>query len=143
MSGFPCNKVVVPVDFSDFSMKAIDQAIEIAGDSSKIHCFHTMLPLSIMEPGVLYGQITDETRAESSRNFLRDKLSDPKYADITVHASVGDPGQEIAKYAERESADLIVIPSHGHGFFKHLLLGSVAERVVRLAHCPVLVLKSK
>ena len=44
-------------------------------------------------------------------------------------------------FAKSEGADLIVIPSHGYGFFKHLLLGSVAERVVRLAHCPVLVLK--
>ena len=45
-------------------------------------------------------------------------------------------------YAKKEHADLIVISSHGYGFLKHLLLGSVAERIVRLAHCPVLVLRT-
>jgi nucleotide-binding universal stress UspA family protein len=72
---------------------------------------------------------------------LRERLTDDKYASVTVHAVVGDAGREITELAEREGADLIVIPSHGYGFLKHMLLGSVAERVVRLAHCPVLVLR--
>jgi nucleotide-binding universal stress UspA family protein len=55
----------------------------------------------------------------------------------------GDPGQRITAYAEEVGADVIVMPSHGRTGLKRLLLGSVAERVLRLAHCPVLVLKSK
>ena len=54
---------------------------------------------------------------------------------------IGDAGSEIVSYADRVSAELIVIPSHGRSGIKHLLMGSVAERVVRHAHCPVLVLK--
>jgi len=73
---------------------------------------------------------------------LQKRLSEPKYANIKMHAKVGDAGREIVALAEAEDADLIVMPSHGYGFFKHMLLGSVAERVVRLADCPVLVLRS-
>jgi nucleotide-binding universal stress UspA family protein len=73
---------------------------------------------------------------------LRKRLADDKYAHLIIHATVGDPGHEITSLANREGADLIVMPSHGYGFIKHMLLGSVAERVVRLAKCPVLVLRS-
>jgi nucleotide-binding universal stress UspA family protein len=141
MSGFHPEKIVVPIDFSDFSQAAMDQAVELAGEQTVIHAVHVLVPLSVMEPGVLYGEITDQSRAEHVEKFFRDRFSGPKYAKVTPHVVVGDPGHEIADYAERVGADLIVMPSHGHGFFKHVLLGSVAERVVRLAHCPVLVLK--
>ena len=141
MSGFQANKIVVPVDFSDFSLQAIDRAIEIADEGAVIRAIHVLLPLSVMEPGVLYGEITDQSRIEATRKHLQERLTDPKYANVSPHAVIGDPGREIAEFAEREMADLIVMPSHGHGFIKHLMLGSVAERVVRLAHCPVLVLK--
>jgi nucleotide-binding universal stress UspA family protein len=52
-----------------------------------------------------------------------------------------NPGTEIAEYADEIGADLIVIPSHGYHGVKRLLLGSVAERVIRAAHCSVLVLR--
>jgi nucleotide-binding universal stress UspA family protein len=53
----------------------------------------------------------------------------------------GDPGREIAAHAEELHAELIVMPSHGRTGLSRLFIGSVAERVVRLAHCPVLILK--
>ncbi len=143
MNAFRPQKIVVPVDFSDFSFGAVEKALEIAGDAERVHLIHVLLPISVMEPGVLYGEITDVSRVESTEKTLRDKFPDAKHAGMTIHAVVGDPGQRIAEYAARESAELIVLPSHGHGFFKHLMLGSVAERAVRLAHCPVLVLKTE
>jgi nucleotide-binding universal stress UspA family protein len=139
MSGFSYKKIVVPVDFSDFSLKAIDRAIELADEQTEIHAIHVMLPLNVMEPGVMFGEVTDESRRKNVEKHLRQQIKDD--GKVTTHAVVGDPGQEIVSFAKNEAADLIVIPSHGYGFFKHLLLGSVAERVVRLAHCPVLVLK--
>jgi nucleotide-binding universal stress UspA family protein len=54
---------------------------------------------------------------------------------------IGDPGHEIADCAAEIGADLVVISSHGRKGVKRLLIGSVAERVVRLSHCPVLVLR--
>ena len=142
MTGLSPKRTVVPIDFSDLSHQALDQAIEIAGADGEVLVIHVLTELSTMEPGNLYGTVTDEDRIKSAEEFLRKKLADDKYARVSVHAVVGDAGREITAFAERESADLIVIPSHGYGFVKHLLLGSVAERVVRLAHCPVLVLRS-
>jgi nucleotide-binding universal stress UspA family protein len=142
MAGLIPKRTVVPVDFSDLSFAALDRAIEIAGTSGEVHVIHVLTELSTMEPGNLYGSVTDEERIESTEAFMKTKLAGEKYAHLSLHAVVGDAGREIAAFAEREGADLIVIPSHGYGFFKHLLLGSVAERVIRLAHCPVLVLRS-
>lgn len=141
MSGLSPNRTVVPIDFSDLSYSALDRAIEIAGQG-EVHVIHVLTELSTMEPGNLYGTVTDDERIHSTVEYLKKKLSDAKYASVKVHAVVGDAGREITAFAEREGADLIVIPSHGYGFLKHLLLGSVAERVVRLAHCPVLVLRT-
>ncbi len=142
MSGLHPKKTVVPLDFSDLSFEALDRAVEIAGDDGAIQVIHVLAELSTMEPGNLYGTLTTESRVKSVTEHIRKKLSERNYLNVGVHAVVGDPGREITNYAERVGADLIVIPSHGYGFFKHMLLGSVAERVVRLAHCPVLVLRS-
>ena len=54
---------------------------------------------------------------------------------------IGDPGSEITKLAKEVGAHLIIMPSHGRTGISRLLLGSVAERVLRLSHCPVLVLR--
>lgn len=142
MAGLNPTRTVVPIDFSDLSFDALDRALEITGSGGEVHAIHVLTELSTMEPGNLYGTVTDEERIKSTEAFLRKKLSQEKYAQVKVHAVVGDAGREITAFAEREAADLIIIPSHGYGFFKHLLLGSVAERVVRLAHCPVLVLRN-
>ena len=143
MTGLSPKRTVVPIDFSDLSHQALDKAIEIAGDDGEVLVIHVLTELSTMEPGNLYGTVTDEERIKAATEFLQKKLADRASGRVSVHAVVGDAGREIAAFAERESADLIVIPSHGYGFFKHMFLGSVAERVVRLAHCPVLVLRSQ
>jgi nucleotide-binding universal stress UspA family protein len=54
----------------------------------------------------------------------------------------GAPAEEIAQFAQRDQSELIVLPSHGRTGLARLMIGSVAERVVRLAHCPVLVLRN-
>jgi nucleotide-binding universal stress UspA family protein len=142
MAGLNPKRTVVPIDFSDLSYQALDRALEIAGERGDVQVIHVLTELSTMEPGNLYGTLTDAERIKSTEEYLRKKLADKKYAGVRVHATVGDAGREITAFAEREGADLIVIPSHGYGMLKHLLLGSVAERVVRLANCPVLVLRS-
>jgi nucleotide-binding universal stress UspA family protein len=73
--------------------------------------------------------------------LLQNRFKDAKYCGIKVHVCHGDPGTEIAKHAEHIKADLVIISSHGRRGWKKLLIGSVAERVVRLAHCSVFVLK--
>ncbi len=67
--------------------------------------------------------------------------SDPKYKDVQINIEIGDPGYRIAEFAKGIRANLIVIPSHGRTGLAHMLLGSVAERVLRMSHYPVLVLR--
>ncbi len=140
MAGLHPQKTLVPVDFSDLSLRALQQAVEIAGDRP-IHAVHVLPEMSNVDPGVLYGTVTDATRKANLEKHLTKVLEEHGLGQIQPHALIGDAGRQLAKFAEQEQVDLIVIPSHGHGFFKHMLLGSVAERVIRLAHCPVLVLR--
>ena len=72
---------------------------------------------------------------------LKQRLADAKYQGIQLSVVLGEPAHGIANFAEEKKAELIVIPSHGRTGITRLLIGSVAERVVRLAHCPVLVLR--
>ncbi len=141
MPGLLPKKTIVPIDFSELSIKALDHAIEISDPDGEVHAIHVLAPLSVMEPGLIYGTESDDERIAGALKHLDETLKDEKYGQVITTVVVGDEGHEIADYAQVSHADLIVIPSHGYGIIKHMLLGSVAERVVRLAHCPVLVLR--
>jgi nucleotide-binding universal stress UspA family protein len=90
---------------------------------------------------VIWHEIDDSTRSGHAAETLRKELSEEGYSDVQINVEVGDPGHRVAEFAKRIGADLIVMPSHGRTGIAHMLLGSVAERVVRLSHCPVLVLR--
>jgi nucleotide-binding universal stress UspA family protein len=141
MNWLPRRKVVVPVDFSDDSFDAIDVALEIAGDASRVHVFHVMPEPHIMEPEVQWQMIDSENRSRRAEEALRSRLSDEKYRSVQIEIDFGNPGYRIAEYAEKTGADLIVMPSHGRSGVQRIMLGSVAERVTRLSHCPILVLR--
>jgi nucleotide-binding universal stress UspA family protein len=141
MSWLPKKRVVVPTDFSDESIAAIDTALEIAADASAIHVIHVLPDLVVIEPSVAWATISDEDRVEATERQLRSALDGERYRDVNLKVLVGDPGHSIADYAQDVKAELIVLPSHGRTGLKRMLIGSVAERVVRLAHCPVLVLR--
>ena len=72
---------------------------------------------------------------------LRSRIQGTSAQGANVTVAFGDPGREITEFAERQKADLIVIPSHGRTGLTRLLPGAVAERVAPSAHCPVLVLR--
>lgn len=133
--------IVVPIDMSEFSMKAFRAALEIAKDSSQIRILHVLPILEPSEPGVIWNDVDNPTRIEQSSEALKQYFKDQGYTDISIEIRLGDPGTEIANYAQQIEAGLIVIPSHGRGMLQRLLLGSTTDRVVHLAHCPVLVLK--
>ena len=136
------NCVVVPVDFSDQSFSAVDTALEIAREPSGVHVIHVLPELSAAEPGMVWETIDSESRCSHASEALRDQLSAEKYRGVNVECHVGDPGHGIAEAAQRVGADLIVMPSRGRRGLTRLLLGSVAERVLRLANCNVLILKT-
>ena len=134
--------VLVPFDFSSHSRVAVDKALEIAESPSQVHVLHvlpTFIPLA--PEGFPVEAIDDRVRLEYTQQSLDEEFADGKYAGIVREVLIGDPGTVCAERAEALGAGLIVLPSHGRSGLSRILLGSVAERVIRLAKSPVLVLK--
>lgn len=140
------SRILVPTDFSECSAAALDYAVALAkplnADLILAHVIEPF-PYSVIEglTFVDYGaRLTSETQALLdilSRKPLKEKLS------VATHLTSGMPFREIIDLAERENADLIVIGTHGRTGFDHLITGSVAEKVARLAPCPVLLVRPK
>jgi nucleotide-binding universal stress UspA family protein len=141
MAYFPRNSVIVPVDFSADSMAAIDVGLQLAKSPQSLHVVHVLIDIAPLEAGEVWGVIDPQARVEQIEKLLKQKLDAPQYAGVNTAVLLGEPAHGIANYAQEKQADLIVIPSHGRTGITRLLIGSVAERVVRLAHCPVLVLR--
>ena len=133
--------IVVPFDFSEHSVAAVRQAVEIADTPTHVHAVYVIPFLIPTEPGVVWGTIDDASRLEHAHIELEKALPEQEYGNIHREVRIGDPGQVTVGYAEDLNAELIIIGSHGRTGITRLVLGSVAERVTRLAHCPVLVVK--
>ena len=136
-------RVLVPTDFSDESVKAVDDGLSMVDNPGQLSVVHVAPQTSPTESDLVVGWNLEnnENRAQHLLDVLHKKFSDKKYANVHFQVLFGTPATEIAKFAEKEHADLIVLPSHGRQGFARLMIGSVAERVVRLAHCPVLVIR--
>ena len=141
MAWTPKNTVVVPVDLSEECLAAINTALDLVAEPSGLHVVHVLPELSPIEPTVAWEAMQSSLRHRHADEEIRKWLSDPKYRDLSINIFVGEPAHEITLFAERVKAELIVMPSHGRTGIKRFLIGSIAERTVRLAHCPVLVLR--
>jgi len=141
MTWFPKRTVVVPVDFSDDSLAAAETALELVAEPSGLHLVHVLPEAAMMDPDPVWLEIDNANRAERTTEALQQRLPADKFAQVPIEIEFGDPGYRIADFAQRIEAELIVIPSHGRTGLGRMLLGSVAERVIRLSHCPVLVLR--
>ena len=141
MNWLPRKTVVVPIDFSDDAFAALDTARKLADDPADLHIVHVLPLMEATDPGVIWATVDDESRSQHADKALSKELADRGFDPVRIVIRFGDPGHEIAEYAQQTEAGLIVVSCHGQTALKHLLIGSVAERVVRLAHCPVLVLK--
>jgi len=142
MAWLPKSCVVVPIDYSESSQGAIITALEFVTDPSHVHVMHVLLPARDRDQLAEWA-VSPEGEAwdDVGRAYLADFLQRHNVASVTQAVRLGDPGFAITDYARDNHADLIVIPSHGYHGLKRLLLGSVAERVIRYAGCPVLVLR--
>lgn len=141
MSWLPKQTVVVPIDFSDESLQAAELAREFTGATGRLHLIHVLPELSPSEPGVIWHAVDDASRTQHAREALERRLKELKIEGAAIKIAFGDPAREIARFAEEIQAELILLPSRGRGGALRVLLGSVAERVLHLAHCPVLVLR--
>ena len=142
MSWLPKRAVVVPVDFSEESLAAVETARQLVDSPGGLHIIHVLPPLVPTEPGVIWDAVDDVSRREHAEEALRTRIGKTTAAGANLTVAFGDAGREIAGFAESVKAELIVIPSHGRTGLQRFFLGSTAERVVRFAHCPVLVLRS-
>ncbi len=138
---FPKRSVLVPIDFSSESLAAIDVGRTLVDQPEHLHVVHVLIDIAPLEAGEVWGVVDPQARTEQVEKALKEKLAGPKYAGIHTTVLMGEPAHGIANYAQEKNIELIVIPSHGRTGITRLLIGSVAERVVRLAHCPVLVLR--
>lgn len=141
MTWLPKRNVVVPVDFSAVSSEALATALELASSPAHVHVVHVLVPLEAMSPGIMWGTVDDFSREQAVREYYGKFAAEHGFVGADLAVRFGDPGTEIAEFAREVAADLIVVPSHGHHGLKRVLLGSVAERILRHAPCPVLVLR--
>jgi universal stress protein A len=137
-------KILVPVDFSEHSQAALDQAVGLAQhfDAEVIvfHCYPLPIPTLASAP---YASVAPEQYVDAIRTAALERVSEwrDKARAQNVRAEgrigAGAPSSQIAALADELGADLIVIGTRGLGGLEHVLLGSVAERTVRIARCPV------
>ena len=144
---FKIEKILVPLDFSPASVEALDYAVSMAKQfHAAIHLVHVYPPDEASSvPGG--GHLLFETAETIER--LNEELTGihrkhvPTFRSENCHIRAGRPYEQIINLAREINADLIVLSTRGHSGLKHLLLGSTAERVVRSAPCPVLVVRKR
>ncbi len=141
MGWLPKKCIVVPFDFSEQADQALESAQVFTSELAGLHVVHVLPTIELAEPGVIWETIDDDARRHHVDAAFRERFANTPFAKVDFHVRFGDPGREIAAHAEELHAELIVMPSHGRTGLSRLFIGSVAERVVRLAHCPVLILK--
>jgi universal stress protein A len=138
--------ILVPVDFSDPSLKALHYAEKFAEQfGSRLTLLHVIQPVAYPAdfgyPTTLVGTMDDEVQQQISGRLASLAGSSTPRGEALVR--VGQPYDEITAAAADLAVDLIVIATHGHTGLKHALLGSTAERVVRHAPCPVLTVRER
>jgi nucleotide-binding universal stress UspA family protein len=144
----PPKRILVPVDFSLHSNQALQYARSFATQfNARIILIHVVeaFPIDYLL-GLKSAKAVNEWLLEQSRNRLRQVARQFAGAGRIAPESLvsfGKPFQEIARVAKEREADLIVLATHGYTGFKHIQLGSTAERVVRHAPCPVLVVRAE
>ena len=139
--------ILVPTDFSENSSAGVEHARDLARE------FKAKLVLCHVSPSaerlVLYGpppahlpkDLEDAVVEGVEKGFAEVKARFEASDDLTTVHLRGEPAAELVEYSNKNDVDLIVMSTHGRTGLGHLVLGSVAERVVRTASCPVLTVK--
>lgn len=141
------NRILFPTDFSENAKCAQEYACALAEQfHADLHVLYVLQDLAFAtpEPGVMFAIPAlnlDEVEQSASRALAT--IVDPHWPQTKVHRSTrrGAPYAEIVRYAAENQIDMIVMGTHGRGGLPHVLLGSVAEKVVRTAGCPVLTVR--
>ncbi|MFO8006157.1 MAG: universal stress protein [Candidatus Brocadiia bacterium] len=141
------DKIVCAVDFSKYSDHALRYALSLArlfgAELTVVHVVEMPFLPSYSMAGVPDLSMPVEELEENAREHLNEKLEQcrSEHADVEAEVLTGSPFVEIIDFARQVEADLIVMGTHGRSGLRQLLIGSVAEKVVRKAPCPVLTVK--
>ncbi len=128
---FPPKKILFPVDFSERCSSAARMVEIFAGRfQAELTLVHVIEPLSYNDIPVDSSGIAEQRLG----SFLVDEL---KHFDVRRLLLDGDPASKILEYAHSEKSDLIMLPTHGYGGFRRLILGSVTAKILHAAECPV------
>ncbi len=139
-------RILVPVDFSDHAEPVIEWATHLAQEHAAeillLHAYHLPVEFQQLEGAYLPQDFWESVKSEAEQNLEQYAVA-IRDAGIPVKVLVheGYPATVIEDEAVEQRADLIVIGTHGLSGLKHMLLGSIAERVVQKAPCPVLTVK--
>lgn len=140
------NKILLPTDFSEYSLTAIEYAVDLADKyDAELHVLHVLEKtppiLAIRSFDLSEEKIISslENDANASLKKVEERLKSITGRPINMVLRKGIDYQEIVEYCNEEKIDLIVIATHGRTGILHTLLGSVAEKVIRYAKCPVMV----
>jgi nucleotide-binding universal stress UspA family protein len=143
----PIKKILCPTDFSEPSIAGVRTAAELAGEfDAEILLVHVVSPIPTpvfsTAPGPtsfdvpIYQKALEEQAKNELENMRKKEI--PENIKVKTYIAHGNPGRRIIKLVEEEHVDLVVISGHGEGGIQRLIFGSVAEKVVREACCPVL-----
>jgi nucleotide-binding universal stress UspA family protein len=145
----PVKLILCPSDFSDPSNVALKVAVELASHFDAqlclMHVVPSVPPLPADPNYAFFGvEQYEQALQEDAEQRLKDTAQQriPKGVKCRAIFKRGDAANEIVLGATEEGADLIVIATHGRTGWRHLVFGSVAERVVRFAECPVLTIRA-
>ncbi len=143
-------KILVPLDFSDYTEEIMNVAVQIAEKfDSAIHLLHVIPNMDYFTPyesflsaeNLVNIQRDIEREVGKDMDALTAKIEKLKNASVTKAIHTGVVSLEIIDYVRTEQVDLIVMGTHGRGGLEHILIGSVAEKVVRKSPCPVLTVR--
>lgn len=141
-------RILLPTDFSEFSAAARMYACAFADQfRAELHVLHVIQDLAplVPEPGAALAPPVDYLRElELNAHAMLERAIDPQWSvgkTIVKVVRQGPPFLEIVRYAQEANIDLIVMGTHGRSALAHMLMGSVAEKVVRKAPCPVLTVR--
>lgn len=141
--------ILVPTDFSEPSQQALEYGRELARQfGARLHVLHTvenvMIPGGAEVPVAAIQQVEQGLESVAARQMAEAVTADDRATlqVATVVRAARAAAIDVVDYARENQIDLIVMGTHGRGALQHLLMGSVAERVVRTAPCPVLTVRA-
>lgn len=146
---FNIKNILVPTDFSSLSQSALEYASDLADNmSATIHILHVIdksIPFLPGKQNLSEADLTDVLETDAQKHLSAFKKEVESESDVNVLCVIkhGIDFEEIVNYSKEIRAELIVIATHGRTGIMHSLLGSVAEKVIQHAKCPVLVIPAR